>query len=94
MCPHWTEEYRSNNSRYTKKIRNLIPKLRDVITYSHTILLSPFSTPKRMALEFAEVLMSKNCDLSCKMTTFLSDCGRGVVKKSQVRLIFQLDLWI
>ena len=41
-----------------------------------------------MALEFAEALMAKNCDLSDRMTTFLSDCGRGVVKKSQVRLIF------
>jgi len=43
-----------------------------------------------MALEFAEALMNKTCDLSGKMTTFLSDCGRGVIKKSQVRLIFQL----
>ena len=42
-----------------------------------------------MTLEFAEALMSKDCDLSIRMTTFLSDCGRGVVKRSQVRLIFQ-----
>ena len=42
-----------------------------------------------MALEYAEILMSKNCDLGYKMTTFLSECGRGEIKKSQVRLIFQ-----
>ena len=44
---------------------------------------------QRMSLEFIETLMSKNCDLSDRMTNFLSDCGRGVIKRSQVRLIFQ-----
>ena len=43
-----------------------------------------------MALGHAEVIMSKYCDLSWKMSTFLVDCGKGMIRKSQVRIIFQL----
>ena len=42
-----------------------------------------------MSLEHIEVLMSKNCDLSARLTTFLYECNRGVVYRSQVRLVFQ-----
>ena len=43
-----------------------------------------------MALEQAEVIMSKYCTLSWKMSTFLVDCGKGMIRQSQVRLVFQL----
>ena len=43
-----------------------------------------------MSLGIAEVIMSKNCDLSWKMSMFLVDCGKGMIRRSQVRLIFQL----
>ena len=54
------------------------------------MLLSPFSTPRRMALGNAEDIMSRYCDLDWKMSTFLVDCGKGMMRSSQVRIIFQL----
>ena len=47
-----------------------------------------------MSLGLAEVIMSKNCDLDWKMSMFLADCNRGIIRKSQVRIIFQLILSI
>ena len=44
---------------------------------------------QRMSLEHIEVLMSKNCDLSARLTNYLYVCNRGVVYRSQVRLVFQ-----
>ena len=43
-----------------------------------------------MALENAEDIMSKYCDLNSRLTTYLVDCGKGVIRSSQVRIIFQL----
>ena len=38
----------------------------------------------------AEDTMSRYCDLDWKLSTFLMDCGKGMMKSSQVRIIFQL----
>ena len=43
-----------------------------------------------MSLGLAEVIMSKYCDLNWKMTMFFVDCGKGIIRRTQVRLIFQL----
>ena len=61
---------------------------------SDTTLLSPFSPPIRMSLGLAEVIMSKNCELNWKISMFLVDCGKSVIRRSQVRIIFQLILTI
>ena len=38
--------------------------------------------------------MSKNCELNWKISMFLVDCGKSVIRRSQVRIIFQLILTI
>ena len=43
---HWTYTYRSDKTTYTKIIRNWIPQLRDVKTFSSPILFSLCSEPK------------------------------------------------
>ena len=38
----------------------------------------------------AEDIMSRYCDLDWKLSTFFVDCGKGLMRSSQVRIIFQL----
>ena len=47
-----------------------------------------------MSLGLAEVIMSKNCILDWKISMFLVDCGKSVIRRSQVRIVFQLFLTI
>ena len=37
-----------------------------------------------------EDIMSRYCDLDWKLSTFFVDCGKGLMRSSQVRIIFQL----
>ena len=38
----------------------------------------------------AEDIMSRYCDLDWKLSTFFVDCGKGMMRSSQVRIVFQL----
>ena len=47
-----------------------------------------------MSLGLGEWLMEKDCILDWKLTLFLVDCGKNIIRESQVRIIFQLFLSI
>ena len=47
-----------------------------------------------MSLDTGELIMSRNCELSWKISMFLVDCGRNIIRTSQVRVVFQLILAI
>ena len=47
-----------------------------------------------MSLGVGEWLMEKDCILDWKLTLFLVDCGKNIIRESQVRIIFQLFLSI
>ena len=47
-----------------------------------------------MSLNTGELIMARNCELSWKISMFLVDCGRNIIRTSQVRIVFQLFLAI
>ena len=47
-----------------------------------------------MSLDMGEMIMARNCELHWKITMYLVDCGKNIIRRSQVRIIFQLFLSI
>ena len=47
-----------------------------------------------MSLDTGEMIMARNCELHWKITMFLVDCGKNIIRRSQVRIVFQLFLSI
>ena len=47
-----------------------------------------------MSLGLGEWIMSKDCVLDWKLSMFLVDCGKNIIRQSQVRIVFQLFLSI
>ena len=41
-----------------------------------------------------EMTMSRNCELSWELSMFLVNCGKNLLRTSQVRVVFQLMLAI
>ena len=41
-----------------------------------------------------EIIMSRNCELSWELSMFLVNCGKNLLRSSQVRVVFQLMLAI
>lgn len=55
---------------------------------------SVLSHQPTMSAGLGEMIMNRNCELHWRLTMFLVDCGKNIIRRSQVRIIFQLFLSI